>query len=55
MIELPENAESKGWGKDGGLEYSSSLGIPFITACMVSDQLPPVSIVEICRAIQLNA
>lgn len=36
MIALPEGAESKGWGKDGGLEASSSLGIPFVTASMVS-------------------
>lgn len=36
VIVLPDGAEGKGWGKDGGLEYSSSLGIPFVTASMAS-------------------
>lgn len=36
VIALPEDAEAKGWGKDGGLEASSSLNVPFCTAAMVS-------------------
>lgn len=36
VISLPEDAEAKGWGKDGGLEASSSLNVPFTTAAMVS-------------------
>ena len=35
MYTLPEDAEAKGWGKDGGLEASSSLNVPFTTAAMV--------------------
>jgi NADPH:quinone reductase-like Zn-dependent oxidoreductase len=34
-IVLPEDAEEKGYGKQGGLEGGSSLGIPFCTAAMV--------------------
>ena len=34
-IVMPEDAESKGWGKQGGMEAGSSLGIPFCTAAMV--------------------
>jgi NADPH:quinone reductase-like Zn-dependent oxidoreductase len=34
-IVIPDDAESKGWGKQGGLEAGSSLGIPFCTAAMV--------------------
>jgi NADPH:quinone reductase-like Zn-dependent oxidoreductase len=33
---LPEDAEEKGWGKQGGMEAGSSLGVPFSTAAMVS-------------------
>ena len=42
VITLPEDAEAKGWGKDGGLEASSSLNIPFTTAAMVSSSPIPV-------------
>lgn len=39
-IVLPEDAEEKGYGKQGGLEGGSSLGIPFCTAamCLFHDQ-----------------
>ena len=42
-IVLPEDAEEKGYGKQGGLEGGSSLGIPFCTAAMVCRTIIHVS------------
>ena len=38
-IVLPQDAEEKGYGKQGGLEGGSSLGIPFCTAAMVCSSI----------------
>jgi NADPH:quinone reductase-like Zn-dependent oxidoreductase len=47
VVTLPENAEEKGWGKQGGLEAGSSLGVPFSTAAMVSSMgLAPIEIMQ---------